>query len=298
MDLTSLRRVKFALGIAKTDQDAILSRSIAAASKSILKELRRLDQGGLDGIQLRERTEYFDPTPDQVHFYPKAYPIASVTSLYVDGTGYYTGSQQAIESTSYVISGDGRLLAINQIPTLPRGWPGLPTVEKGLRLVYTAGLSEDAVISEWTKAADVGGTLTVGNYIQGEDSGSVGILTARAAGTLAYECLSGNFLEGETVTEYEDWIIAQQDSKSQGATGVSAVLTACTSRSLAEAHTDLVEACEMQVRFLKTNRNNFENLTVTQDGATRVSRADLKNKYGLMPEICFMIEAYYNRLVP
>lgn len=295
MNLTSPRRIKYALGVASTAQDAILSRLIGLASKQISYELRRTDQAGGNGFELKSRIEYVNPKPSQRRFHLRAYPINSVSAVYVDATGRYDGSESLIASDQYLVDADSRSLTFLTDPFQP-DWSGFLTSPKGMRITYTAGLAADPVISSWTKEADVGGTLAAGNYIYGQTSGSVGYLTARAAGTLSYECLAGEFV-AETVAEYSTWHFDLQSQGPGAATGVSTVLTANTAQSLAEAHPALVEACEMHVRFLKTNRDSFENIQVTTDGATKTSRADLKNRYRFLPEILDAMEFYRNKLV-
>lgn len=299
MNLTSVRRVKYALGVEKAAEDHILGRLVGAASKAIVSWLRREDQSGADALELKSRTEYLDPTPGEKAFYPLAYPITSVTSIYVDGYGTYTGSEQALDSTWYYTSGNRRFIQFATVPSLP-DWTGFPLVPRGMRLIYTAGLAPDPVRSTWT--ATGADTLTVGKYVQGRDSLAIGRIFAADASSLGYECLAGQF-QAEVVDEFARVNSSLQDNGTLEPTGNTATLSAVKTvagipqLSLAESHPALVEACEMHVRFLRSNRNNFENLTVSQDGATRISRADLKNEYELLPEIKAMLAPYRNNLV-
>jgi hypothetical protein len=298
VNLTSLRRVKYALGLNKTDQDHILSRLVGAASRQIAHYLKRMGQDGLDGLQLKSRTEYIDPIDGQRSFYPKAYPIQSITSIYTDGFGQYAGDETVVDSDDYLVGSDGRTIHFIRSPSHPDYLGNsFPVVARGVRLIYTAGLAADPVVSSWTKSADVGGSLTVGNYVQGVDSLSVGRITAAAAGTISFECLSSPFLPLETIREYSTWNFALQESGPGAPTEVSATLTACTSPSLAEAEPALVEACEMHIQFLRANRDSLQNVTVTNDGATKTSRQDLNTRYGFAPEIKDILDPYMNRLV-
>jgi hypothetical protein len=307
VDLTSLRRLKYALGIPNEDQDAILTRVIGASSAAICRHLRRLDQDDLDGIQRRRRVEYFSPVPGELIFFPAAYPFvaADIESLSIDAYGQYGGSEQNLASTSYVVTEGGRAIAIRILPTLPAPWhslsvmsSGLPTTPNALRLIYVGGLAEDPVVSTWTKSADVGGTGQAGNYWRGKTSRSVAYAKAWAAGAASLEVLSGVFEEGEDVEEFAGWKFARSQGGPEEPTGVTATLTTCTSRCLAESQPALVEGCEMQARFLHKNRDTLDTITVSTDGGTRVSRADLKNKYGLVPEIEWVLGQYINKLVP
>jgi hypothetical protein len=295
VNLTSLRRVKYALGVSSTAQDHILSGLIATTSKQIAKELRRLDQAGDDAFELKSRVEYPNFCQGQRRFYLSAYPITSITSVYVDSTGRYTGDESLIASDQYIIDADGRSITFTGLSLYPTDTDIRPA-SKGIRVTYTGGLAADPAISAWTKGADSGGSLTVGNYAHGVDSLSVGRITAAAAGTLSLECLSGRFLPGETIREYSTWTFSTQDAGPGAPTEVSAVLTACTSESLAEAEPGLVMACEMHVRFMRDNRESLQNVTVTNDGATKTSRQDLKTRYGFASEIMDMLEIYRNKL--
>lgn len=299
MNLTSLRRVKYALGQTTSDQDHILTRLVGSASFQIVTYLRRRDQAGGDALQLKERTEYVDPRPGQRVIYPRAYPITEIESVYTDSLGRYDGDQSLVDSTSYLLDGEARSITFRTLPFIPDFGSVLPVVPRGVRVVYTGGLAEDPVVSIWAKGADAGGTMAVGNYVQGEESLSVGRITATqaGAGALSLECLSGPFLEDETLTEYEEWNFALQGGGGQAPTGASAVLGAATSLSLAETHPAVVEACEMHVRYLWKNRNDFENLIVSRDGENRVSRADLQKDYNFLPEIRALLEPYRNLLV-
>lgn len=300
MNLTSLRRVKYGLGVSNTVQDHVLARLVGAASSQIVTWLRRQDQSGSDAIQLESRTEFIDPTPGQRSLYPRAYPITSVTSIYTDATGKYDPAltdMTEIDADDYLIGSDRRTISFLTLPTLPDYGSSLPTVPRGVRLIYTAGLAADPVVSAWTKSADTGGTLTVGKYVQGGTSLSLGYITARAAGTISLECLSGAFLAGETLTEFSAVSSSAQDAGVLNPTGVTCTLTACTAPSLSDTDPALVEACEMHVRFLLTNRTKFENLTVSENGATMTSRADLLKVYDFLPEIKSLLESYRNKLV-
>lgn len=297
MDLTSVRRVKFALGITKADEDRILAPLVGAASSQIARWLRRMDQSGGDALELKQRTEYLDPIPGERVIYPSAYPITSISSLYGDYTGRFTGDESQVSSDNYITSGDGRSIVMVSQPAVPTWVTQLPTCPRGVRLIYTGGLAADPVLSTWTKSADDGGSLTVDYYIRGESSLAFGRTTAASAGGITYEALSGTFLENETVKEYKRLDGSLVDGDMLDPTGVSFTLTACSARSLAESHPALVQACEMQVSYLRKNRDNFENLTVVQDGATRFSRADLKNRYDFLPEIVSLLAPYRNNLV-
>jgi hypothetical protein len=292
--LTSLNRVKCAIGIINDDQDAILGRIIPAVSKRIANHLKRDDD--LDGyLELKSRVEYIDPTPDQKVFYPKAYPISSITSIYTDSTGLYTGSEALVASTNYLIGSDQRSIVAYFDPSAI--YPYFPVYPRGVKLTYVAGLAASGVVSSWTKSTEASTAMTVGNYIKGSLSGFMGKITARAAGTISYECLAGVAQAGETITEYTTFSNALTGGGVSTSTAITCTLTAVTAQSLAEAHTPLVEAAEMLINYFLKNRNDFNSLIVSRDGENRSSRSDMQKDYFGTPEVRDLLEPYKNKLL-
>jgi hypothetical protein len=292
MKLTSLNRVKNALGKTSAHEDGVFLRLIATASTQIGQHLRRLNS-----LQLTSRTEYFDPHLGQRVFRPKAYPIASVTSIHCDNSGKYSGSETLVPSTDYIVSGDSRAIhftadgAYNDSLLIP---PWASVAPKSVRIIYTGGLAADAVSSTWSKSAS---TFTAGRFIQGATSMAVGRIASTSSLSITYESIYGVFEAGETITEYATLNNALQSGGVEGAapTPVTATLGAASSLSLAETYPDLVQACEMHVRYLYRNQDNFENIIVSKDGENRASRADLKNVYGFLPEIVALLDTYQNK---
>lgn len=295
MNLTSLNRVKNALGVTSTDSDAVLSRHIATASNRIAFYLRRED-----ALKLESRVIYFNPARGAQVFRLPAYPATSITSVYTDSTGLYTGSQALVSSTDYLIGADGKTLWFNTTAAinnpLLQAFGGV--YPKSLKVTYTGGLAADPVVSSWTKSADTGGSLTVGYFVLGATSGAVSRITAAAAGTISLENIYGIPVAGETITEYT----ALDNALSGGnginnPSGVTASLTACTAQSLAEVAPDLVNGCEMYVRYLWKNADTFGNILVTRDGESRTSRSDNKNESILTPEVREIVDTYRNRFI-
>lgn len=294
MDLTSLRRVKYTLGITKADEDSLLSALVGSASREIAYWLRRVDRDGGDGLELKSRIEYIDPRPNQRRFYPWVYPIQSVTALWGDSLGRYEGLEQQVDPSNYLIDSDKRSIVLQWQPFWPQ--PGFVPTPRTLRLTYVAGLAADPVLSVWTKSLDTGGSLTAGNVVRGDLTGSLGYTVAVSAGSIAIECLSGKFQEGEIVREYSRLDGSMLDGGTKQATGITATLTTCTSRSLAESHPALVLACDRHIAHWKQNRDDFDNLTVNENGATRFSRMDMMIEYDFLPEIKSLLAPYKNRL--
>lgn len=285
MNLTSLNRVKNALGITSQDNDPQLSRLVSTASNRIAFYLRREN-----AIRLTTYTEYLNPSLGQRVFRLKAYPISSITSIYTDTTGQYSGDEELVDSLDYIIGVDNKTI-IFEVAPISGVYP------KSLKVTYIGGIAADGVISSWTKSADTGGTLAVDNYIKGSSSGSVGKITARAAGTISYESIYGEF-SGETITEYS----SLDNSLSGGLgvnnpTGVTATLTASTSLSLAETAPDLSQGCEMYIHYLWRNKDTFGNITISRDGENRSSRSDMATNTELTPEVREIVDTYRNRFI-
>ena len=280
MQLTSVPRTKASLGISDSKEDGLLGRAVAAASSRVEAYLRRAD-----ALELKERTETISATLGQRKFYLRAYPITSVSSVKYDSTGLFTGSESTV--TGFQITEDRAVV-------LPSGIPFVSP--NSVRIVYTAGLAAHPVNSVWAKSADTGGTLAVGKYIQGSTSLAIGIIRAVAAGTITYECLSGIF-QAETITEYTTYTQNTSGGVLSAATGVTSSLTTRTSVSLAEAHPALVEGVELHIRYYRTNKDNFGDISVSVDNVTRMSRSDLKKDYFSLPEVRDYFDQYMNRLV-
>ena len=297
--LTSLDRVKASLGITSSDQDGILLGFITAASGRIAKLLRRVDS-----IETKARTEYFSPFTAQRVFRPPAYPIVSVTDIYIDSTGHYTGGETLIPAASYFISADARTIvfalnaALVQNATFPA--PG-GVYPKSLRIRYTAGMAPHAVRSSWVTTTDSGGTMTVGKFIQGQDSAAVGRIVARGATSITYECLRGVF-QTETIAEYSNFNAALQGGGVSAETQVTASLVSVTSSagisqlSLSESAGDLVQACEMQIRYLRDGRDGFENKEEGNDGKKRFTGYETIGRQPRPLEITDLLETHRNKV--
>lgn len=291
MNFTSLNRVKNSLGVTSSDNDGAFIRLISTASNRISFYLRREN-----GIRLATYTEYFNPSLGQKIFRLNAYPITSITSIYTDSTGKYSGNQSLIPSTDYIIGSDNKTVIFNSYP-IDGVFPFNGVYQKSLKITYIGGLASDGVLSQWTKSEDTGGTLSVGNYIKGNTSGAVGILRSVASGTVSYESIYGEF-QAETITEYTTLDNSLSGSLgANNATGVTSTLTAATSLSLAEVAPDLVQGCEMYIHYLWRNKDTFGNITISRDGENRSSRSDMATNTELTPEVREIVDTYRNRYI-
>jgi hypothetical protein len=59
----------------------------------------------------------------------------------------------------------------------------------------------------------------------------------------------------------------------------------------------LTTAAEMHVSFYRRNKDNFETISVVQDGMTRSSRSELAKDYFSLPEIRDLLDTYRNKVI-
>jgi hypothetical protein len=216
-------------------------------------------------------TEYFDVNYKQIEFFLKATPISSITSIYYDITGLFTGSESAL--SDYYIGTNDRSIVL---ATAER------ESKRGLRVIYTGGFGTDAVKSVFT--GTITGTFTVGKFANGGTSYAKGIIRAVTATTLTIEVLYGTFEVGETITEWGT-------ESAIGASTAIMVVTADTSRAICENYPDLVRATEMQIRYLYKNKLRFEDTAISKDGQSTRNFTTV-SPLGLQPEVLQMLADY------
>ncbi len=294
MDLTSTRRVRMALGISTTDQDAILSRLVPSSSARVEDWLRRPD-----GIELRARTDTFSPYPEQNTFSLIGYPVTSISSVKIDPTGLYNGHEITLDSTTYTLDSMGRNLILFSDPlsvafpnssqvTYIQNYPG----QKSVRVAYTGGIAASATISVWSKAAS---SFTVGKYVTGNLSGCVAYITATSSLSISLELLAGRPIAGETLTEYTDMAFKLSQGGGSNATGVTAVLGTNTTPSLCDVAPSLVEGTEMFLMYLLRNRNTFEQGQLQQGIVGKQSASDRQKDFFSFPENRDMLDQYKDK---
>jgi hypothetical protein len=221
--------------------------------------------------------EYFDVNFGYREFWPKYVPIISIASVYTDSQGMWDGRESLLSTDEYHYGTGNRSLVLASTQSF--------IAKNGLKLTYSGGLAYHAVQSVYD--ATITGSFTVGLFVYGVNSSAVGIVKAVTATTLTIEVLYGKFEVGETVQEW-----ATEDAR--GASTATATLDSATRLSLAEAYPEVVQAVEMQIRFMVKNKDRFEQGGVTKDGATmRRSTAGIDNQ--LQPEATMML-AHLRRL--
>ncbi len=269
--LSSLDRLRRYIDI---DDDTANNRLLTTFLLSTTKNLEKF----LNRKFLKEsRTEYYDVESDsQLTFFPIALPIASITSAYADSTGLYDGSVEGA-LTDYYIGKDSNSVVLD--------YPILQA-QKGLRIIYTGGLSEHGTRSTLALTS-ISGTFTTEKFVTGSLSGAVGkIVTTTAVTPLIVETLMGEW-------EVGDILSLQNTEGGEDVAGIAGTISALTIQAACETYPELAMAAEMQIRYMWKHKDDFENKGVTKDG-TNYRQLDRNpiNIYQLCPEVRTMCQGY------
>lgn len=224
-------------------------------------------------LETASYTEYFDIQCDSKIFYPKAIPIASITSVYADVQSLWAGGEYALSNYYTTFDSNGIVLETEE----------QFDARKALRIIYTGGLAAHATRSVYN-IGTISGTFDVDKFVSGSLSSTIGIIKAVTATTITVEVLYGKFEIGETINEWdtEDAI---------GTSAATAVLTSASSLALCEGYPEIVTACEMQLRYLWKNKNTFEDGGVNKDGQSN-RRSPSDGWKELQPEVKGLIDSY------
>jgi hypothetical protein len=225
-------------------------------------------------INITSRTEYFDIGYNTYEFFPKAFPITIVTSVYTDSTGIWDGSESEVDDDSFHISAESNSVVL----TYQQRWEK----KRGLRIIYTGGLAAHAANSVYNVTYT--GTMTANKYVYGVTSGAIGIINTAGASQLTIEVLYGKFSIAETVQEWES-------ESSRGSSAATAVLDSASSYALCESYPAIVSACEAQIRFMWTNKDRFEVGNVQKDG-TQSRRTMYNDDMRIQPEVAMLLAKY------
>lgn len=244
---------------------------LASVSTSIEHWLNR-------GIQQQTAfVEYFDVRFHTNEFYPYYIPVVNIESVYVDMLGMWTGGESQLSDISYHPGINGNSLVL----IFARPFE----TKKGLQLTYDGGLASDATQSVYA-ISNISGTFTPGKFIYGTSSSSVGILMSTDnSTTMTVAVLYGIFQVGETLAQWDTEMAA-------GSSNQTCKYASATSLSLAEAYPEIVAATEIQIRYMKKNKDRFENASITKDGTTkrRVARTGVdKVDNEIQPEAELML---------
>lgn len=269
MLLSSLNRLYLVLELTKNlTTDIVLTNLLHSVSKNILNFLDR-------DIEIGLKCEYFDSIYKKQEYFVNAYPISSITMVQSDVYGDYNGDEYTYTTDQYRIGVNSDSIIIDNM---------LNSFEKGFKVIYTGGLASHATQSVFGIKNAVDGTMTVGNYVKGGISESLGKIIDISSTSLTVEIIAGEFQDEEVLTEY---------STLGGTAGSKTVqIDNITSKCLAEAYSDIVRACEMQVRYEYIHRNNFENKEEnSQNSGMKIVKRDYKGGI-LLPEVEALLQSY------
>jgi len=271
MNLTSFNRLRFVLGGSQPLSDNIANKSrfltwIPTISARIEDYLDR-------SLELVARTEYADALPETLEYWMKATPIISVASVKSDSEGLFDGSETS--EVNWHIGKDQKSVVLQTSVT--------PAI-RGLQFVYTGGLATHGTRSIFELENEGAAPFVAGKYVEGLSSGAVGLVTDKTGTALTIDVSFGVFEDGESIKGKVDWNGAD-------VANMTADIASVTSRSLAESHSAIVEACELEMRYYDDHRSDYENSGTTKGTTTRRS---LTEKYDLLPEVKALIKSYVN----
>jgi len=279
MLLSSIRRIRsHVMGMqsaplsVSNDNDRLLKTWIASCSMMIEKYLDR-------SVEKTSYTEYFSLIPNKQFFVVKAYPVSTLTSVYIDSSALWTGDESEIEdcfTNDYA----------NAV-YFPYGFTVPGSGAKAVRVIYTGGLAAHPTNSTYTiAAAGQTGAWAVNSYVIGAVSGAVGVVVSYTAGTraLVVENYYGTFKVGEALT--------QTTAESSGSSTATGTLEAVSIESLADVAPDLLSACEMQVRYMWKHTTDFEITGTDKDGLTTRDNRLVASHLPLLPEVREILNPY------
>lgn len=269
--LSSLDRLRSYIDIEDTTaNNRLLTTFLLSTTKNIERFLNR-------SFLKESRTEYFDvENESQISFFPKALPIASVTSVYSDSTGLYDGSVEG-ELTDWYIGKDNNSVVLD--------YPIIPA-QKGLRIIYTGGLATHGTRSTLALTSVVG-TFTKDKFVTGSLSGAVGKITSTVTATpLVVETLMGEWESGDVLS-------LQNTEGGADVSNISATVSSLTAQAACELYPELSMAAEMQIRYMWKHKDDFENSGVNKDGTKyRDTAKKAVNIYLLRPEVRAMCQGF------
>jgi len=266
--LSSLQRLRRYTELDDTvANNRLLSLYLNLTSKNIEKYCSCL-------FQKTSRTEYFDVDSITTQFFPKAVPISSITSIASDSTGLYDGAESTL--SDYYIGSDSRSINLD--------YPQIKA-KRGLRIIYTGGISEHGTQSIFT-LTNITGTFVADKFITGSNSGAVGIITTTTtASPITIDVLYGIFEVGDTLT-------MQNTEGGSDVSNVSAVVATVTQQSLSEAAPEIAMACETEVRYLFQHKDNFETTSISRDGSSYQKNDKPLQQYILQPQTRSILQSH------
>ena len=228
-------------------------------------------------LLIKARTEYFDINYADLQFWINAPPVTTLTTVKIDSSGQFDGGESTLVSGSdYYLSNKNDAIVLSN----PESYTGFRNVQ----IIYTGGLAYHGTRSTFV-IVTAGGSWTAGKYMVGSSSLAVGLIITASNTAPVVEILYGVFEVAETLTEY-----TSEDQSD--ATGITATLTSKTITALCESYPAIVEACEMEIRYLRKYKDSYENTGITKDGTTVRRDSREKKRLRLQPEVIDMIDPF------
>jgi len=231
-------------------------------------------------LELKSYTEFRDSLPNTVEYFLQGVPITSITSVHEDNTGLFSGSETA--ETDFYIGKEFTSIVLDS-PVVP--------AKKGLRFIYTGGLAVSGVQSTYVLSSEGSPALVKDNFVIGGDSLTQGKVVSKTGTTIVIEVLYGVFEVGEII----------QGHTSEGTndiiSGATATLDSVTTLSLAESFPDIVEATELEIRYMDDHKSDFENVATSKAGTSRgslLNRDSDRAEYDLLPEVRSLLTPHRN----
>jgi hypothetical protein len=152
----------------------------------------------------------------------------------------------------------------------------------GLDIGYTAGMSSHGVNSVFNLSS-ISGTIASGQYCIGDSSNAVSQVVSVDNSDITIEVLYGVFETGEIVHLHTT-------EEGIDTNNITAALSNKVSESLAEKYPDIVNACEIEVRYKWKHKHDFENISTDRTGTTQ--RIGTIGQYGLQDQTVNMLLPY------
>lgn len=199
----------------------------------------------------QEYTEFHNIFEGEREFWLKAVPVNSITSISVDPTGEFTGSETPL-SNSYIGSTETSIvLQYAQIPA-----------KRGLKIIYDGGVSTTTSLASMTLTSVIG-AIAVNQFVE-TILGAGGLVKSynSISKEITIDVLFGAFNVGDT-------LIFRANEDSGTIPSLSAVIQSKQVTSLVELLPNIALAVEVQMRYNVKTVTDFENKTVDQDSVSR-----------------------------
>lgn len=220
-------------------------------------------------IFIKEYTEYFDTTYLKTEYYTGASPVWEIKSAEYDPYSSFTSATNVLENCS-ISSYQNAILD----DTTTYG-----DYKKALKVVYTAGFAYEPLSSVFVGV----NSFARDNYVIGQYSSAIGRVISSDGDSFTISILGGIFEDGEPVYEVKNL-------ETQETTGESSTIDEVTRRALVELYPEIVEAAEIQIRYMFTHKDDFENDATQREGESLRRRDNAPPS--LQPETRMLLDPY------